>query len=100
MHACTTTLQKSLADDGYYQGKVDDVYGPATVDAVVALRRPRPAVTGTMDKARQTQPLGPDLPGPGQDGRRAGRRIDNDDPATSKNSPDTGPPGRRGELPP
>jgi murein L,D-transpeptidase YcbB/YkuD len=48
----TTALQKSLADAGYYQGEVDGVYGPATVDAVKALQKAHGLpVTGTIDKA-------------------------------------------------
>jgi peptidoglycan hydrolase-like protein with peptidoglycan-binding domain len=48
----TSTLQKSLADAGYYQGPIDGVYGPATVDAVSALQRAHGLpVTGTVDKA-------------------------------------------------
>jgi peptidoglycan hydrolase-like protein with peptidoglycan-binding domain len=48
----TTALQKSLRDAGYYDGAVDGVYGPATVDAVEALQQSHglPA-TGTVDKA-------------------------------------------------
>ena len=48
----TTTLQTSLRDAGYYQGEVDGVYGPATVDAVEALQEAHglPS-TGTVDKA-------------------------------------------------
>jgi peptidoglycan hydrolase-like protein with peptidoglycan-binding domain len=48
----TTTLQKSLRDAGYYDGEVDGVYGPATVDAVEALQKAHglPS-TGTVDKA-------------------------------------------------
>jgi peptidoglycan hydrolase-like protein with peptidoglycan-binding domain len=47
-----TTLQTALRDAGYYDGEVDGVYGPTTVDAVEALQQthglPR---TGTVDKA-------------------------------------------------
>ena len=48
----TKALQKSLRDAGYYDGEVDGVYGPATVDAVEALQKAHglPA-TGTVDKA-------------------------------------------------
>ena len=48
----TTALQKSLRDAGYYDGEVDGVYGPATVDAVEALQKAHglPS-TGTVDKA-------------------------------------------------
>jgi peptidoglycan hydrolase-like protein with peptidoglycan-binding domain len=48
----TTALQKSLRGAGYYDGEVDGVYGPATVDAVEALQKAHglPA-TGTVDKA-------------------------------------------------
>ena len=48
----TTALQKSLRDAGYYDGEVDGVYGPATVDAVEALQQAHglPS-TGTVDKA-------------------------------------------------
>jgi murein L,D-transpeptidase YcbB/YkuD len=48
----TSALQRSLADAGYYQGPVDGVYGPATVDAVSALQKAHGLpVTGTVDKA-------------------------------------------------
>ena len=48
----TTALQTSLRDAGYYDGEVDGVYGPATVDAVEALQKAHglPS-TGTVDKA-------------------------------------------------
>ncbi len=50
----TLALQQDLADAGYYEGKVDGVYGPETVAAVEALQEanglPR---TGTMDKATE-----------------------------------------------
>ena len=48
----TTALQTSLRDAGYYNGEVDGVYGPATVDAVEALQEAHglPS-TGTVDKA-------------------------------------------------
>ena len=48
----TTALQQSLRDTGYYDGEVDGVYGPATVDAVEALQQAHglPS-TGTVDKA-------------------------------------------------
>jgi murein L,D-transpeptidase YcbB/YkuD len=48
----TATLQQSLSDTGYYDGKVDGVYGPATVDAVVSLQEAHDLpTTGTVDKA-------------------------------------------------
>ena len=48
----TTALQTSLRDAGYYDGAVDGVYGPATVDAVEALQKAHglPS-TGAVDKA-------------------------------------------------
>ena len=48
----TTALQQSLLDAGYYDGAVDGVYGPATVDAVEALQQAHglPS-TGALDKA-------------------------------------------------
>ena len=48
----TTALQQSLLDAGYYDGEVDGVYGPATVDAIEALQQAHglPS-TGTVDKA-------------------------------------------------
>ena len=48
----TTALQQSLHDAGYYDGAVDGVYGPATVDAVEALQQAHglPS-TGALDKA-------------------------------------------------
>ena len=52
VHDYTVALQKSLADAGYYKGKVDGVYGPATVDAVESLQQTHSLpVTGTVDKA-------------------------------------------------
>ena len=48
----TRTLQESLSEAGYYQGEVDGVYGPETVDAVEALQESHGLpVTGTLDKA-------------------------------------------------
>jgi peptidoglycan hydrolase-like protein with peptidoglycan-binding domain len=48
----TTALQQSLLDAGYYEGEVDGVYGPATVDAVEAVQKAHDLpVTGTVDKA-------------------------------------------------
>ena len=50
----TTTLQQALADAGYYEGKVDGVYGPATVAAVQALQKANGLPqTGTLDKATE-----------------------------------------------
>jgi murein L,D-transpeptidase YcbB/YkuD len=52
VHNYTAALQKSLTEAGYYQGQVDGVYGPATVDAVKALQKAHGLpVTGTVDKA-------------------------------------------------
>ena len=51
----TTALQKSLTETGHYDGKVDGVYGPATVDAVESLQQSHGLpVTGTVDKATDT----------------------------------------------
>ncbi len=48
----TKALQKSLRGAGYYDGEVDGVYGPETVDAVEALQKAHGLpVTGTVDKA-------------------------------------------------
>ena len=48
----TEALQQSLLDAGYYEGEVDGVYGPATVDAVESLQKAHELpVTGTVDKA-------------------------------------------------
>ena len=48
----TTALQQSLLDAGYYDGEVDGVYGPATVDAIEALQQAHGLpITGTVDKA-------------------------------------------------
>lgn len=48
----TLALQKSLAEADYYQGEIDGVYGPTTVDAVSALQKKHGLpVTGTVDKA-------------------------------------------------
>ena len=52
VRAYTTALQQSLLDAGHYDGEVDGVYGPATVDAVVALQKAHGLpTTGTLDKA-------------------------------------------------
>lgn len=52
VHDYTVALQKSLADAGYYTGKIDGVYGPSTVDAVEALQKAHQLpVTGTVDNA-------------------------------------------------
>ena len=48
----TAALQVSLADAGYYEGAVDGVYGPETVDAVKALQEANGLpVTGAVDRA-------------------------------------------------
>jgi peptidoglycan hydrolase-like protein with peptidoglycan-binding domain len=48
----TTVLQQSLLDAGYYDGEVDGVDGPATVDAIEALQQAHGLPgTGTVDKA-------------------------------------------------
>ena len=48
----TLALQQDLADAGYYEGEVDGVYGPETVDAVQALQKANGLPqTGWMDKA-------------------------------------------------
>jgi murein L,D-transpeptidase YcbB/YkuD len=48
----TTALQKDLSEAGYFEGEVDGVYGPETVDAVQALQKASGLPqTGTMDKA-------------------------------------------------
>ena len=48
----TKALQKSLRGAGFYDGEVDGVYGPETVDAVEALQKAHGLpVTGTVDKA-------------------------------------------------
>ncbi len=50
----TKTLQQALADAGYYEGKVDGVYGPGTVAAVQALQKANGLPqTGTLDKATE-----------------------------------------------
>ena len=50
----TTTLQQALADAGYYDAKVDGVYGPKTVAAVEALQKANGLPqTGTLDKATE-----------------------------------------------
>ncbi len=52
--AYTTTLQKALTDAGYYDAKVDGVYGPKTVEAVEALQKANGLPqTGTLDKATE-----------------------------------------------
>ncbi len=48
----TTALQTQLRDAGYYEGEVDGIYGPQTVDAVEALQEAHGLpVSGTVDKA-------------------------------------------------
>ena len=50
----TKTLQQALADAGYYEGKVDGVYGTGTVTAVQALQKANGLPqTGTLDKATE-----------------------------------------------
>jgi murein L,D-transpeptidase YcbB/YkuD len=50
----TTALQTSLAEVGYYDGKVDGVYGPETVAAVEALQNDHGLpVTGAVDTATE-----------------------------------------------
>ena len=50
----TKALQQDLADAGYFDGEVDGVYGPETVDAVQALQKANGLPqTGTMDKATE-----------------------------------------------
>ena len=52
VRAYTTAIQQSLLDAGYYDGEVDGVYGPATVDAIEALQQAHGLpTTGTVDKA-------------------------------------------------
>ena len=48
----TTALQQRLKDAGYYQGRIDGVYGPETVTAVEALQTDAGLpVTGLVDRA-------------------------------------------------
>ena len=48
----TSALQASLQTAGYYEGGVDGIYGPATVDAVEALQTESDLpVTGLVDQA-------------------------------------------------
>ena len=48
----TRSLQESLSAAGYYEGEIDGVYGPETVDAVEGLQGAHELpVTGTVDKA-------------------------------------------------
>ncbi len=50
----TATLQQALADAGYYDAKVDGIYGPKTVAAVEALQKANGLPqTGTLDKATE-----------------------------------------------
>jgi peptidoglycan hydrolase-like protein with peptidoglycan-binding domain len=50
----TKTLQQALADAGYYDAKVDGIYGPKTVAAVEALQKANGLPqTGTLDKASE-----------------------------------------------
>jgi peptidoglycan hydrolase-like protein with peptidoglycan-binding domain len=48
----TTALQQELQAAGYYSGKIDGIYGPATVAAVEQLQRDaKLPVTGLVDRA-------------------------------------------------
>ena len=50
----TIALQQDLADAGYFEGEVDGVYGPETVEAVEALQKANGLPeTGTVDKATE-----------------------------------------------
>jgi peptidoglycan hydrolase-like protein with peptidoglycan-binding domain len=50
----TTTLQKALAEAGYYEAEFDGIYGPKTVAAVEALQKANGLPqTGTLDKATE-----------------------------------------------
>ena len=50
----TTTLQQALTDAGYYDAKVDGVYGPKTVEAVEAPQKANGLPqSGTLDKATE-----------------------------------------------
>ena len=50
----TKTLQQALTDAGYYDAKVDGIYGPKTVAAVEALQKANGLPqTGTLDKATE-----------------------------------------------
>jgi len=50
----TKTLQQALADAGYYDAKVDGIYGPKTVASVQALQKANGLPqTGTLDKATE-----------------------------------------------
>ena len=50
----TTALQQDLADAGYFEGEVDGVYGPETVEAVRALQKANGLPeTGTVDRATE-----------------------------------------------
>jgi peptidoglycan hydrolase-like protein with peptidoglycan-binding domain len=54
VQAYTKALQQDLADAGYFDAKVDGVYGPSTVAAVEALQKAHGLpVTGTVDKATE-----------------------------------------------
>jgi peptidoglycan hydrolase-like protein with peptidoglycan-binding domain len=48
----TEATQKALAEAGYYEGKIDGIYGPTTVAAVQSLQKAHDLPeTGTVDKA-------------------------------------------------
>ena len=52
VHDYTTDLQTSLRTAGFYDGEIDGVYGPATVDAVTALQKENGLPeTGFVDRA-------------------------------------------------
>ena len=52
VHDYTVALQTALRTAGYYEGSIDGVYGPSTVDAVKALQtKSALPVTGLVDRA-------------------------------------------------
>ena len=71
----TTALQTGLQTAGYYDGEIDGVYGPATVEAVEALQTDADLpVTGYVDRATAAA-LDGHARGGGRRGRDRGRRA-------------------------
>ena len=80
----TRTLQEALSEAGYYQGEVDGVYGPETVDAVEALQEvPR---TAGHRHPGHGHSRGPGVRPPGQGWRRrsGGDRLDGRGPTDTE----------------
>ena len=95
VRAYTSALQNSLADAGYYQGQVDGVYGPETVDAVVGPPEgARPARHRNRRQGHRRGTAGRP-PGQGRGRRPAGDRLDRGGPADAEARRILDRPGRR-----